>query len=151
MNETKTRWFEIIGGVAVIVSVLLLAWEIRQNTQAVKAQSMLDLNVMANQVLISEAENEQLAGVLVKAEVDFDSLSDTEHRQFQSQTYAVINALDAAYGFRKQGILNETDFSGWREYTCPYLGGSAVNQIWESFKSTFGEDFVQFVSETCGL
>lgn len=48
MNESKTRWFEIIGGVAVIASVLLLAWEVRQNTQAVKAQAMLDLNVMAN-------------------------------------------------------------------------------------------------------
>lgn len=151
MSATKTRWLEIIGGVAVIVSVLLLAWEIRQNTQAMKAQSMLDLNGMANQVLISEAQNDQLAAVMVKGEVDIASLSDIEYRQFRSQTYALINAIRAAHGFHMQGILNDADFSGWREFTCPYLGGSAVNVIWGSYKPTFGEDFVQFVSDTCGL
>jgi hypothetical protein len=150
-HKKESRWLEIVGLVAVIVSVLLLAWEIRQNTQTATAQAMLDLNAMANEVLSAEAQSAQLAAVLVKGEEDLSSLSPAEYRQFQSHVYTMINAIDAAYGFFTEGILDEADFSGWRDFTCPYLGGSSVNAIWESFKPTWGTEFVAFVEETCGL
>jgi hypothetical protein len=112
---------------------------------------MLDLNAMANEVLSAEAQSAQLAAVLVKGEEDLDSLSPVEYRQFESHVYTAINTIDAAYGFFTEGILDEEDFSGWREYACPYLGGSSVNAIWESLKPTWGTEFVTFVEETCGL
>lgn len=136
---------------AVIVSVLLLAWEIRQNTQALTAQAMLDLNAMANEVLNSEAQSDQLAALLVKGEEDLRSLSPAEYRQFSSHVYRGINAIAAAHGFFTEGILNEEEFSGWRNYACLYLGGPSVNAIWESVKPTFGDAFVRFVADTCDL
>jgi len=150
-SKINSRWLEIAGGVAVIASVLLLAWEIRQNTQALRADAMLNLNVMANEVLNSEAQSDQLAAVLVKGEEDLASLSSAEYRQFSSHVYAMINAIDAAHGFFTERILDEEDFSGWRNFACPYLGGPSVNVIWESFKPTFGDEFVRFVADTCDL
>jgi hypothetical protein len=150
-NRKDSRWLEVLGLAAVIASVLLLASEIRQNTHTATAQAMLDLNAMANEVLSAEAQSAQLAAVLVKGEEDLSSLSPAEYRQFQSHVYTAINTIDAAHGFFTEGILDEADFSGWRNYTCPYLGGSSVNAIWESFKPTWGSEFVAFVAETCGL
>ena len=150
-RKSKSHWIESVGLVAVVASVLLLAWEIRQNTQVATAQANLDLNAMANEVLISEGQSLQLAALLVRAEDDRDSLSRAEFRQFQTHVYTMINALDAAHGFFVQGVLDEEDFSGWREYTCRYIGGKPVNEVWESFKPTFGEEFVSFVAESCGL
>ncbi len=150
-NKKDSRWLEILGLAVVIVSVLLLAWEIRQNTQTATAQAMLDLNAMANEVLSAEAQSAQLAAVLVKGEEDLESLSPVERRQFESHVYTLINAIDAAHGFFTEGILDEEDFSGWRDFACPYLGGSSVNAIWESLKPTWGTDFAAFVAETCGL
>ena len=150
-NTKDSRWPELLGLAAVLVSVLLLAWEIRQNTQTATAQALLDLNAMANEVLSAEAESPQLAAVLVKGEEDLESLSPAEYRQFESHVYRVINTIDAAHGFFTEGILDEDDFSGWRSYACPYLSGSSVNVIWESFKPTWGTEFVAFVGETCGL
>jgi hypothetical protein len=150
-NKKEPRWLEMLGLAAVIVSVLLLAWEIRQNTQTATAQAMLDLNAMANEVLSSEAQSAQLAAVLVKGEEDLDALSPVEYRQFESHVYSVINTIDAAQGFFTGGILDEEDFSGWRDYSCRYLGGSSVNAIWESFRPTWGTEFAAFVAENCGL
>jgi hypothetical protein len=150
-HKKESRWLDIVGLVAVMASVLLLASEIRQNTHTATAQAMLDLNAMANEVLSAEAQSAQLAAVLVKAEEDLSSLSPAEYRQFQSHVYASINVIDAAHGFFTKGILTEADFSGWREYTCPYLSGQSVNAIWKSFKPTWGTEFVAFVEETCGL
>ncbi len=145
-----SRWLEVLGLATVIVSVLLLAWEIRQNTQTATAQAMLDLNAMANEVLNAEAQSVQLAGVLVKGDEDLDSLSPVEYQQFQSHVYTAINTIAAAHGFFNEGILDEREFSGWRNYTCLYLGGPSVHAIWESLKPTWGTDFVAFVEETCG-
>lgn len=150
-NSKDSRWLEILGLAAVIASVLLLTWEIRQNTQTATAQAMLDLNAMANEVLGAEAQSAQLAAVLVKGEEDLASLSPVEYRQFESHVYTMINAIDAAHGFFTEGILDEEDFSGWRNFACPYLGGAAVNAIWESLKPTWGTEFVAFVGESCGL
>jgi len=150
-SKSKLRWSETAGLVAVIVSLLLLAWEIRENTQIATAQANLELNAMANEVLISEGQNPQLAALLVRAEDDRDSLSRAEYRQFQTHVYTMINALDAAHGFFVQGVLDEEDFSGWREYSCHYIAGKSVNEVWESFKPTFGEEFVTFVADSCGL
>lgn len=150
-NRKGSRWLEILGLAAVIMSVLLLAWETRQNTQTATAQALLDLNAMANEVLSAEAQSAQLAAVVVKGEEDLDSLSPVEYRQFESHVYTVINTIDAAHGFFTEGILDDEDFSGWREYACPYLGGSSVNVIWEAFKPTWGTEFVGFVEETCEL
>lgn len=44
----------------------------------------------------------------------------------------VINTIDAAHGFFTEGILDEEDFSGWREYGCLSLGGTSLNVIGES-------------------
>lgn len=150
-SRKKIRWPELLGVAAVVASVLLLALEIRQNTDVASAQAMAELNALANDVLNAEAENPTLAALLEKGDSDLNALSPVEARQYHAHVYAVINVIDAAYGFYQRGILDEDDFSGWRVYACAYLGGSSVNTLWNAEKETFGVATVQFVAESCGL
>ncbi|HEX6260161.1 MAG TPA: hypothetical protein VFZ51_05870 [Woeseiaceae bacterium] len=151
-DSLKTiRWPELLGVAAVVVSVLLLALEIQQNTVVASAQAMAELNALANDMLSSEAQNQTLAELLEKGDGDLNALSRAEARQYHAHVYALINVIDAAYGFYQRGILDEDDFSGWRAYACAYLGGSSVNTLWNAEKETFGVDFVKFVADSCGL
>ena len=150
-EKTKSKWATYFGGVTVVASLLLVAWEIRQNTVALSAQALQNLNAMANETLLTAAENDQLASVLEKGDDDLSSLSSAEFRQYWSYTYGLINGLDAAYGFYQKGILSEEDFSGWRTYTCEYLGTRSARTIWEKDKASFGQDFSAFVEDECGL
>ena len=150
-ENTKPKWAAYFGGVTVVASLLLVAWEIRQNTVALSAQALQDLNAMANETLLTAAGNDQLSSVLEKGDDDLASLSDAEYRQFWSYSYGLINGLDAAFGFYQKGILSEDDFSGWRTYTCEYLGTPSTRIIWENDKASFGEDFVTFVEKECDI
>ena len=151
-DRLKTiRWQELLGVTAVVVSVLLLAFEIQQNTDVASAQAMAELNAVANDVLNAEAENQALAELLERGDSDLSTLSPVESRQYRAHVYAMINTIDAAYGFYQRGILDEDDFSGWREFACAYLGGSSVATIWNAEKETFGVAFVEFVADSCGL
>jgi hypothetical protein len=148
-ESTKSKWATYFGGVTVVASLLLVAWEIRQNTVAQSAQASQALNAMANEILMMAAENDQLSSVLEKGDDDLSSLSDAEYRQYWSYSYGLINGLDAAHTFYRKGILSEEDFSGWRAYTCEYLGTPSARTIWEKDKATFGHDFGVFVEEEC--
>lgn len=150
-DNTKSKWAAYFGGVTVVASLLLVAWEIRQNTIALSAQALQDLNAMANEILLAAADNDQLSSVLVKGDADLSSLSDAEYRQYWSYSYGLINGLDAAFGFYQRGILSEDDFSGWRTYTCEYLETPSARIIWENDKASFGEDFSSFVEAECNL
>ena len=150
-DSTKSRWAAYFGGATVVASLLLVAWEIRQNTVALTAQSLQDLNAMANEILLTSAANEQLSAVLAKGDEDLSSLTGAERSQYWAYNYGVINALDAAFGFYQKGILDEADYSGWRTYTCDYLGQPSVRAIWEEDKATFGIEFSAHVEAECSL
>lgn len=147
----KIRWLELLSVTAVVISVLLLALEIQQNTDVARAQAMAELNALANDVLKAEAENQTLAELLVRGDGDLSALSPVEARQYHAHVYAVINTIDAAHGFFLRGIVDEDDFSGWRAYACAYLGRSSVNTLWNAEKETFGVTFIRFVAESCRL
>jgi hypothetical protein len=150
-ENTKSRWAAYFGGATVVASLLLVAWEIRQNTVALSAQALQDLNAMANEILLTAAENDQLSEVLEKGDKDLLSLTGAEYRQYWGYNYALINGLDAAYGFYQKGILSPEDYSGWRTYTCEYLRSPSVRIIWDKEKATFGDDFGLFIERECNL
>lgn len=150
-ESTHSKWAATFGAATVVASLLLVAWEIRQNTVALTAQALQDLNAMANEILLSVAENEQLSQVLEKGNQDLSGLTGAEYQQFWGYSYASINVLDAAHGFYQRGILSLADYSGWLAYTCEYLGGQSVQEIWNRDKATFGADFADHVALECGL
>ena len=150
-ENTKSKWAAYFGGATVVASLLVVSWEIRQNTIALSAQSMQDLNAMANEILLTAAGNDQLSSVLEKGDDDLSSLSDAEYRQYWSYSYGLINGLGAAHGFYQRGILSEKDYSGWRTYTCEYLGTPSARTIWEKDKASFGDDFGEFVEDECDI
>ena len=150
-EDSKSRWAAIFGGVTVVASLLLVAWEIRQNTVALSAQALQDLNAMANETLLAAAQNTQLTTVLDKGYEDLSSLTSAEYEQFWAYTYASMNGLEAAYGFYKKGIVSEKDYAGWLAYTCQYLGGQSVRQIWNKEKASFSDEFAARVASECEL
>ena len=70
MTSVKDK-LEMIGIVAVIVSLLILGYEIRQNTDTSAAQAVFELNESARQTLFQEATDPNLASLISKAENEF--------------------------------------------------------------------------------
>ena len=85
-ENSKSKWAAYFGGVTVVASLLLVAWEIRQNTVALSAQALQELNAMANETLLTDAENDQLSSVLEKGDDDLSSLSDAESHQLPNRS-----------------------------------------------------------------
>ncbi|MFC1662359.1 hypothetical protein ACFL3S_13055 [Gemmatimonadota bacterium] len=65
---------EVIGAAGVILTLVYLAHQIRQNTRAIRAQTHQAITAANLGMAMSMAESEGLAEVLVRGLADFDSL-----------------------------------------------------------------------------
>ena len=147
MESTKSSWAALFGGITVMASLLLLAWETRQNTHAIAAQAIQNLNGMSNDTTLLVGENPQLATLLVKGS---EELSSAERLQRGYYFYAVVASFESAYIFYSKGLLNENDYSGWKRSTCGFLHKNQDGiEFWESQRNSFSDGFVAFVDTKC--
>ena len=150
MQLRTYQWLgQMFGAITVVVSLLMVAWELRQNTRTVSAQAILELNVMTNAATLLVVENEQLSAVLVKGRADLESLSESELLQFNYYHYVVITGLEATHSFYSKGILDEVDYSSWGDTICGFITSSPGREVWEVQKYTFLNEFQTFVDTQC--
>lgn len=96
MTSVKAN-LELVGVVAVIVSLLILGYEIRQNTDTSAAQAVFELNESARLTLFQEATDPNLASLISKAEKDFDDLNGRERHMYSRWVYAQVNLFESAW------------------------------------------------------
>ncbi len=67
-ERNRPNWLEIVGVVAIVTSLGLVVVEIRQNTNAISAQAVAELNAQADEANLAIASDAGLAELLVRAE-----------------------------------------------------------------------------------
>ena len=80
---TLAAWGEFLGGVAVVVSLLYLASQIRMNTRTVRASNFGDL-LTANNVASASTMDTDNASLWVRALDDYTGLGPADRLRFNS-------------------------------------------------------------------
>ena len=96
MTTVKDK-LELVGIVAVVVSLLILGYEIHQNTDTSAAQAIFELNESARQTLFQEATDPDLVTLIRQAEQDFDALSERERYMYGRWVFAHLNLFESAW------------------------------------------------------
>ena len=141
-------YVELIGLLAVIVSLVFVAIEIRQSTITTQAQAMLELNASFNETMIAVYENPALAALIVRG-VEDGSLSPTENLQFGQWAYSAMNIFESAHVFHAKDLLDPEDYQGWKRATCAYVGLPGVRSLWADGTLKMNRRFTDFVNTEC--
>ena len=143
-------WVEIVGVVAIIVSLGLVAVEIRQNTDAISAQAVLALNDGINETNLLVTSDVGFAELLMRADAAGErGLTSTEIARLERWTMARANVYESAYEFHRKGILDSNRYASCHEATCAmatHPGEGAVLSKWKPF---YDPDFVGYLESTC--
>ena len=138
---------EFVASIAVVITLVMLTLQIRQNTMATRYQTTQHLvtgNSQANFLLASSTE---LAALHRKGCLDPDALSDDERLQFNTFYFAYYNQFDLAYHQYKQGQLDEVMWKKM-EYEMPiYLSLPGLRRWWESDKVRMSAEFVAYLED----
>ena len=138
---------EVIGAVAVVISLIYLAVQIRQSTQAQRTENYTRaLERVANmQALWSQ--DESLSVLLAKGADDISRLSPPERIRF---TYAFLEAFGAfefMYHAYQDGVIPEKVWSRWSVTVAWWLSTPGVRDWWYNLPVTFTADFTEFVEK----
>jgi hypothetical protein len=136
---------EVIGGVAVVLSLLYLAYQISQSTKTAKASSRQAILDKYYDTAWEMAQHPHLQRVLTLGLHDFDSLSNEDKTTFAIITEKFGGNVYNALLLRRAGLMDEE--------TLQRIGGSFVSvvatpgghQWWQSMRERLFPQLQEYV------
>jgi hypothetical protein len=139
---------EVVSAIAVVVSLIYLAFQIRQNTsqidqnteaaRATAFDSSIAHTMVARQAIF---ENEDVARIYYEGSIDPDSLSDQDRLRYR---LIVHNVLWSIWNLQSQaqvgGLMTET-WEAQLTILRRMMSSKGVQWFWSSYHEEFGESF----------
>ena len=143
---------DFIGGIAVIVTLIYLAVQVRQNnrllqanTSSVRAASSIAINerlVGVNQSLI---EDPSLAEIFVRELSSPGSIEGADRVRLDTLLQSMFISLENILKLAQAGTIEPKDWEPWSRHLRNWLRNPAVRAWWSRQQSPFGEDFARQV------
>ena len=97
MVESLANWGEFIGGVAVVISLLYLAIQVRQSVKQAQIDSYLKVTELFTQWTLMVAGNDEASRIFHQGSRDFESLSPEEQTRFNQIISMYFGILDSIF------------------------------------------------------
>jgi hypothetical protein len=138
---------QVIGAVAVVVSLFYVAHQIRQNTNAVRSATSQTVHEhFANRyhVLASYPELSQIAAKRLR---DYISLSEQERVRFIAAFMSFLSYSQNAFLKWRQKLLAPELWLGWEFVIMNLVCAPGGKAFWKDRGYMFGEEFRHYVED----
>jgi hypothetical protein len=144
---TLSEWAaisEILGMIAVIISLLLVVSSIRQNTAVMHTTNDNFLYQRQDAIVAALVTNPSLAELSVKHDNNED-LSEVEHLRLWNQHFRDLLLWELAFVRLKEGLFSPKQWSEWnRVYSMQFLSEFPLSW-WAKARPWCTEDFAKHV------
>tara|TARA_B100000287_G_scaffold383809_1_gene389830 strand:+ start:331 stop:801 length:471 start_codon:yes stop_codon:yes gene_type:complete len=135
----------ILANLGVIAGIVFLAFELQQNTQAVRVASAQSYLTGGASLDFQIATDSEFAGLLIRGD-DAESLSPTEELRLERWNYAVFRQWETAHYLHKIGALEDELWVAYRQEVHKILLRSAsMQRYWSEGRYSFTPDFQGFI------
>ena len=140
---------EIMAATGVILSLLFVALEIRQNTSSIRAQTRQQLSDASAELLLAFATTD--LGPLWGRFARGDSLTQAEMSRVGPALVAAVRGLENVYLQTREGVIDESALVsyGWRGSIM--YRSEAFAEWWASNRDRFNAEFVEVFEAEHGL
>ena len=124
---------DFIGGIAVIVSFIYLALQIRQNTKTLRANSVQELteNILRATAALIEPEN---ADIYIRGAQSYSLLTREEKLRFQLLLGLFLGRFDTVLEYRERKMVDDAYVDWQIEAIRVIFGNPGVREFWTSQK-----------------
>ena len=140
---------ELVSAAAVLLGLVFVGLELRQNTSMISAQATYDLNESANTALLEIIQDPELADLILKGNGDPASLNESELHRYHGWVRIVLNIHEAAWLYFKKGLISEDEFVGWKGSFCRNTQPNGVIEYWNGNAGSFVEGFRDEANTWC--
>lgn len=143
--ESLANLGEIIGAIAVVVSLIYLAVQVRQNTQAQRTENFsraLD-RVAAMQATLSQ--DSKISVIFSKGVADPSNLTPKERMQFTWAMYELFGAFEFMFLASKTSAIPEEVWQRWSSAVAWWLTFPGAQTWWKVRPIPFTDSFTLYV------
>ena len=135
---------EILGAVAVVISLVYLARQIHLQNRQSRVAAMHEIST-GFRAATSRMIEDDLGEIWVKALKDIDSLNDVERTKLIVGSTTVLRAWEEAYILHDIGNLEPRIWEPMTSYYRFLLGSKPLSRVWEIRKEHFDSKFRDYV------
>ena len=138
---------ELLGALAVVVSLLYVATQVRESTRQARRDATRDLATRISDVSLAVASSPELGELLVKGGADLSQLSKGDQARYRGLMNSIFRSLEQQYLLRREGALDDeswkavqhiirdfADLPGTRAYLTDrgqWYTPSFLEHVWE--------------------
>ena len=135
---------ELVGASAVVVTLVYLAIQIRENTRVAKSEAFRDIASIWNDVfkMLAQAENSEL---VMKSLVSYERLESHEKHQFDTYMIAALTALETMIDHLDNEFVVDDVFLSVEGFFRRYFAYEGTIEWWQSGKDACAQNVQRWV------
>ena len=144
---------EIVGGIAIVLSLIFVGLQIRQNSEVSQVnayQELVSQITLMNTLRVQDAE---FADLFWRFDHGKQPQNDTERARLEAFLYMVFRHGDLAYRQYEKGLIDRDGLTSVLAPTRTFLNTEIGREVWEILSPSLQSEYVAFVAEVgllCG-
>jgi hypothetical protein len=135
---------EIIATVAVVVSLLFVAYSIKRNTAEMETSNSNFLYQLDAEIAGDLSRDVRLATIFLKMEQN-ETLTDVEKFQYVILQERYLGILEIAWTQYKSESLSVIDWRDWDQYLSSFVTDGLPMEWWIEIRSKYKPEFAEHV------
>jgi hypothetical protein len=141
---------EAIAAVAVVVSLVYLAIQIKQNTIAVQASSYLEIANGVSDFQTLLAENKEVAEVFLRGSEDPEGLTPEESLRFEMLLGQLFVKYDVAVYFYRHQMIDDRAIEPYNRFILALMQAKGVELWWDRSQYYLSESMRDYLNARRG-
>ena len=136
---------EIVGAITVVVTLIYLAIQMRQNTTAIQLSTSHSVTEELQEMFSLLASDQSLSEIFVQA-AQTDELSDADRVRYNTFLSNVVRVYENAFLQKRQNVLDEAHWAGMTRMMIDLTAMPAFSFYWADRMHWLSEDFQQHMN-----
>ena len=138
---------QLVGSLAVVISVLYLAVQLRSSTRVARVAAQDAAAAALRDVTKPFMENAELGRVWRTGLENLEALSPEDQARFFHAAYQFMKALETIHYHYVYGLLDAQLWEGWRELLQHYVATPGIHYYLTQRGPVFSRRFRSFIAE----
>lgn len=146
-------WKEPLAAAGVILSLLFVAYEVRQNTKVARAQTRQALAELNQEWLVLHSQDPEFSRIWNKLWDAPADLTESEGRRGAMMLTMHLRRLENVYFQYQEGLIDASALNSYGLQTAADLNSEFFRSYWIEYnwREGFDPEFVEFLESKAGL
>jgi hypothetical protein len=138
---------EFVAAIATVITLIYLAFQLRQNTRALKATAFQNVVSEMGKNVEPIMNSGEMAEILLKSNSEPERLTPAESLRVNAIYVSTFRRLESVYVQYMLGTMEQENKRGFEQSMIPMLQSPYGEQWWNQAKVAFYEPYVRHIDE----